>query len=84
MKLTAKQHKILSAFYHDYMMIDTAAELKKRKISLSDYHAIPTIFESVQRNGTTKCFITSIAEYFRKNGFTVEIEPNGVNYDISI
>ena len=44
MKLTAKQHKILSALYHDYTAIDTEADLRKRKISLADYRAIPEIF----------------------------------------
>ena len=49
MKLTAKQHKILSALYHDYTAIDTEADLRKRKISLADYRAIPEIFGEVQR-----------------------------------
>lgn len=84
MKLTVKQHKILSTLYHDYTAIDTEADLKKRKISLADYHAIPEIFGEVQRYGTTKCFISSIAEYFKKHGFTIELEPDNVNYNISI
>lgn len=84
MKLTTKQHKILSTFYYDYISIDTEADLRKRKISLADYRAIPEIFGEVQRCGTVKCFITSVAEYFRKHGFTVALEPDGVNYDISI
>lgn len=84
MKLTAKQHKILSALYHDYTAIDTEADLRKRKISLADYRAIPEIFGEVQRHGTTKCFISSIAEYFKKHGFTVELELDNVNYNISI
>ena len=29
MKLTTKQHKILSTLYHDYMAIDMEVELKK-------------------------------------------------------
>lgn len=29
MKLTAKQHKILSALYHDYTAIDTEADVKE-------------------------------------------------------
>lgn len=41
MKLTTKQYKILSALYHDYTAIDTEADLRKRKISLADYRAIP-------------------------------------------
>lgn len=84
MKLTIKQYKILSTFYHDFISIDTEADLRKRKISLADYRAIPEIFKSVQVHGTAKCFITSIAEYFKKHGFIVELEPDGVNYDISI
>lgn len=84
MKLTVKQYKILSALYHDYTVIDTAADLKKRKISLVDYHAIPEIFGEIQKHGNVKCFITSIAEYFKKHGFIVELEPDSVNYNISI
>lgn len=84
MKLTTKQHKILSTLYHDYISIDTEADLRKRKISLTNYYAIPEIFGEVQRYGTTKCFISSIAEYFKKHGFTVELEPDNVNYNISI
>ena len=84
MKRTAKQTKILSALYSDYISIDTEADLRKRKISFADYRAIPEFFGEVQRCGTVKCFITSIAEYFKKHGFTVALEPDGVNYDISI
>lgn len=84
MKFTTKQHKIISTLYHDYMAIDTETDLRKQKISLSDYRAIPEIFGEVQRYGTVKCFITSIAEYFKKHGFTVELEPDNVNYNISI
>lgn len=64
--------------------IDTETDLRKRKISFVDYLAIPEIFGEIQRCGTTKCFATSIAEYFKKYGFIVELEPEGVNYDISI
>ena len=84
MKLTVKQYKILSALYHDYPAIDTEADLKKRKILLADYRAIPEIFGEVQRHGTTKCFISSIAEYFKKYGFIVELESDNVSYNISI
>lgn len=56
MKLTVKQYKILSALYHDYTAIDTEADLKKRKILLADYRAIPEIFGEVQRHWNNKVF----------------------------
>lgn len=61
-------------------------DVRKLCRGVTSDHAIgiPEIFGEVQRYGTTKCFITSIAEYFKKHGFTVELEPDNVNYNISI
>lgn len=82
MKMTAKQIKKLSAIYHDYMCIENDADLRKRKLSLSDYNAFPDIFKRIQAHGSTETFISSIADYFKKYGFTVT--EKSVNYCISM
>ena len=82
MKMTAKQIKKLSAIYHDYMCIENDADLRKRKLSLSDYNAFPDIFKTIQSHGSTETFISSIADYFKKYGFTVT--EKSVNYCISM
>ena len=82
MKMTAKQIKKLSAIYHDYMCIEKDTDLRKRKLSLSDYNAFPDIFKTIQSHGSTETFISSIADYFKKYGFTVT--EKSVNYCISM
>lgn len=82
MKMTSKQMKKLSAIYHDYMCIENDVDLKKRKLSLCDYHAFPVIFTEIQSNGSTETFISNIANYFKKYGFTVA--EKSANYCISI
>lgn len=50
--MTAKQIKKLSAIYHDYMSIENDADMRKRKLSLSDYNAFPDIFKTIQAHGS--------------------------------
>lgn len=82
MKMTSKQMVKISAIYHDYVYIENDDDLKKRKLSLSDYRAFPEIFTEIQSNGSAETFILSIANYFEKYGFTVT--KKSVNYYISI
>lgn len=79
-----KNIKKIAKLYRDYTMIDCATDLKRRKLTLSDYHIIPKLANDIQKYGKTATFIESIANYFKKFGFDVELDENNVNYIIKI
>lgn len=81
MKMTVEQYKKISNIYHDYISIETEKDLRKRKMSLSDYDAFRDCFNEIQRNGKTETFISALADYFKKFGFTVTRRT--VNYCIT-
>ena len=75
--------KKLTAIYNDYMSIETDKDLKKRKLTLAEYQAFPSVFNDYQKNrGKTRTFIDGIANYFKKYGFSVSMDENNVNYII--
>lgn len=72
----------LSKVYAAYNAIENHADLRKNKLTLSDYRAFPIVFDELQHNSTAKCVSESLARFFEKNGFTVNL--NGVNYEICL
>lgn len=74
--------KKLTAIYNDYVSIETDRDLKKRKLTLAEYQAFPSVFNDYQKNGETRTFVTAIADYFKKYGFSVSMDENNVNYII--
>ena len=72
----------LTAIYNDYMSIETDRDLKKRKLTYAEYQGFPSVFKRYQENGETHTFVTAIAEYFKKYGFSVSMDENNVNYII--
>ena len=72
----------LTAIYNDYMSIETDKDLKKRKFTLAEYQAFPSVFKRYQDSGEARTFVAAIADYFKKNGFSVNMDENGINYVI--
>ena len=65
-----------------YNAIESAADLRKHKITLADYHTFPVVFEKLHHDSRAKCVSGSLARFFEKHGFAVNL--NGVNYEISL
>lgn len=74
--------KKLTAIYNDYVSIETDKDLKKRKLTLAEYQAFPSVFKRYQDSGEARTFVTAIADYFKKYGFSVSMDENHVNYII--
>lgn len=72
----------LAAIYNDYVSIETDKDLKKRKLTLAEYQAFPSVFNDYQKNGEGRTFVAAIADYFKKYGFSVSMDENNVNYII--
>ena len=72
----------LSKVYAAYQAIESDMDLRKNKLTLSDYNAFPVVFDTLQLESKAKCVSESLARFFEKNGFTVNLI--GVNYDISL
>ena len=62
--------------------IENAEDLKKAKLSLSDYHAAMDIFNELSKPGSiAKTFISNVAAFYEKCGFNVVLK--NINYVIS-
>lgn len=81
--LTAPQMRKMVALYHDYTHIENDSDLRKRRLHLNDYQAIPGLANSIQRTGEVRTFLDVVANYFKRFGFTVTMDENNVNYIIS-
>ena len=62
--------------------IETTKDLKKNGFSLSDLQAARAAFNGIARNGSTQTYIKSVVDFFRRYGFTVSLNVDGVNYNI--
>lgn len=73
--------KKLSNLYNDYMAIDDDKALKRAGMTLAEYNALPDVFERLQKNGHANTFMTGLANYFKKFGFSVSLD--GTDYEIT-
>jgi hypothetical protein len=56
--------------------------IRDNKLSLNDFFSIELCLRELWQNAKTKTFITSIANTFKKYGFTVTMDQNRINYII--
>ena len=82
MNFTARL-KMISNIYFDYSHMDRESDLRKRGLTLYDFNAFPELLKAVQNNGEAFTISTSIANYFKKFGFRVALDAEGVNYRIT-
>lgn len=82
MRLNAKQMRMVSKITADYRSIYCDKDLETRKLSLSDYNAIPEIIRELQQKGTAVTFIEDLANYCKTMG--LEVKSKGVNFIIKL
>lgn len=82
-KAGAKENRMLSKIYSVYNAIEHSNDLRKHGLSMSDYRAFPDVFKQLQNIGYAETFVKSIADFFKKNGFGVSMDGDGVNYVIT-
>lgn len=82
-KAGAKENRMLSKIYSVYNAIEHSNDLRKHGLSLSDYRAFPDVFQQLQNIGYAETFVKSLADFFKKNGFGVALDDDGVNYVIT-
>lgn len=73
--------KKLSKLYNAYMAIDDDKALKRTGMTLAEYNALPDVFERLQKNGHVNTFMSGLANYFKKFGFSVSLD--GTDYEIT-
>ena len=81
-----KKNKICESAFNRFMAIDTSKDLEREGLTLSDYNSVFNILAELNSlNGeSVKTFNTKVAEWFKRNGFTVQMDVNKVNYLISL
>ena len=82
--MNIKLIKAITNVYEDYKTIEYDDDLRKRKLTLSDYNAIPTLIKELNEQKHAKTFISSVADYFKRNGFDVIMGSDGINYKIYV
>ena len=66
--------------FSDYNAIWDDKDLKKEKLTLADYNAIPDVlgkFASVKKDATASTIYGHVAAWMKRHGFTVT-EKNGI------
>lgn len=57
-----------------FKTITTEKELRKNKLSLSDYHALTYVLQSIVDAGSGTTLIENVANWCKKNGLKVQEE----------
>lgn len=78
--------KIFVKAYDKYRIIEDDADLRKNKLSLSDYYEVGECLKSLSRidDKVFHTIMSGVAKWFEGNGFKVVKDENNVNYQISI
>lgn len=83
----AKRMQVFASAYSKYMNIENDADLKKERLTLTDYKIAFDVLRLLSGvNGSAVPVLSSgVAEWFRRAGFIVD-DPheNKINYIISI
>ena len=75
--------KKLYKIYDVIKSIDTANELKKHKITLSDYRLIQVIFIELLKHKKSETITKSVMMFYRENGFKISMSDDKISYIIS-
>lgn len=83
--MTTAENKFKKA-YKAWQKIDTAADLKKNKLTLAEYHTLTDVLRELSKlNGKIAyTYSDGVANWLKKHGFTVNMDDNKINYLISI
>ena len=75
--------KIFTSAYSKINSIEYASELEKEQLTLAEYYAVLDVLSVLgDLKSFAYCFMSDVAKWFRRNGFTVR--EAGINYKISI
>lgn len=66
---------LINKAYDLYTKIESAEDLEVNGISLTDYHTLPVIINSLIDQGYADCLSERAAKWLRKVGFNV-LDPN--------
>ena len=78
--------KIFVKAYDKYRIIEDDADLRKNKLSLSDYYEVGECLKSLSRidDKVFHTIMSCVANWFKDNGFNVVHHEGGTTYHISI
>lgn len=73
--------KCLKPIFNKISGLETAADLKKNKLTLADLITVKLCFNDLLCNGEAKTISKAAADFYRRNGFTVT--ESGISYTIT-
>lgn len=74
--------RMLASVHNGYKAIDCASDLRKAGLTLAEYQMIPLLYDGVHRRGSALTISKNCAGYFKRYGFDVRLDSDGVNYKI--
>ena len=63
----------------NFSAMETSADLKRNKITLSDYNEIHSVLVLMSKGKPTNTISESVAKWFKRNGANVNVVPTGWN-----
>ena len=82
MKKITDKNRMIAWIFSDYTSIENDADLRKRHLSLTDYNIVHDGICCLAKYKPFMTFVSNVAEYFKRNGFSVNMDENGINYVI--
>ena len=82
MKKTTDKNRMITWVFSDYTSIENDADLRKRHLTLTDYNIVHDGICCLAKYKPFTTFVSSVAEYFKRNGFSVNMDEDGINYVI--
>lgn len=81
-KTNVKKMKAMTKVYNAWQTIENAADLRKNKLTLNEYHVLTDILRklSTMESNGVYTFLSGVAEWCRKHGLVV-IEPDAESDD---
>lgn len=77
-----KTPEAIKTAYNHLRQIESAADLKREKLTLADYHSACATFKELTTPGAAALnFSQPVADFFARCGYSVT--PAGVNFKIS-
>lgn len=73
--------KALKSIFNKISGLETAADLKKNKLTLADLITVKLCFNDLLCSGEAETISKAAADFYRRNGFTVT--KSGISYNIT-
>ena len=84
MATTTKKQNNLTRLYTALNAIEDYKDLRRNKLTLSEYYAAQEVYNELLRFRIAKTFISAVADFFKRFNFSVTLDYDKVNFIINL